>query len=584
MLSQNVAKTAVPSYYMIRTNLPHRKPQNQWEGVYYYSGITKRQRHLILLQRKREREAQMRSFNLSRASVLQTLERHAVEEKNGVTPVHIKLDLAVRLAQHGLYQQASPIVDELHRQRALHAGHYALLIDALGAPSVRQRILHCDAQCDPALTYKFLGDENGEERAQEAYRWFDMAITSMTMDCNAQGDAKKYSACLPQGTCAAAYTVNALMRTLLTCGYTHVAAIPEAVYDRMGSIGISPTISTYELVMLALALQGNTAEAESILSFLRAHHSEHITIESFNALLLGHREARQFDCCDAIWQELVDRRWPRASPLTAELYLRSIMDHANTPTSEPLQNFGNINVVEKKKVPLVLAQMDELGIPRTHLSRVLMDEVEDALRKFQIYKSRFYEWGRAVKQFDFIEFRRRNGWLYDLHLMKCTTKQIGPLRDFNDPDAVQAAVATVELPSFFNERPAWERPPLEDLLYVTTTKERNDDVRGGDIYCDDTRGLHDRSPTWMNEVPETRYDRLYGVSHPDIAKIGIRRHLNIEYVNRREVLERDAALMKKTLSSGRRLRHKVESSRTHRNAGSLPGATSTVAMAGPASR
>nr|6HIV_DH Chain DH, ms55 [Trypanosoma brucei brucei]6HIW_DH Chain DH, mS55 [Trypanosoma brucei brucei]6HIZ_DH Chain DH, mS55 [Trypanosoma brucei brucei]6SG9_DH Chain DH, mS55 (KRIPP8) [Trypanosoma brucei brucei]6SGB_DH Chain DH, mS55 (KRIPP8) [Trypanosoma brucei brucei]7PUA_DH Chain DH, mS55 [Trypanosoma brucei brucei]7PUB_DH Chain DH, mS55 [Trypanosoma brucei brucei] len=576
MLSQNVAKTTVPSYYMIRTNLPHRKPQNQWEGVYYYSGITKRQRHLILLHRKREREAHMRSFNISRASVLQRLEQLSGDRKQESLPPHVRLDLAVRLAQHGLYQQATPIVDELHHQKALHAGHYALLINALACPRLGQRILHCDAQCDPALTYKLLGDENGEERAQEAYRWFDLALTSLAVDCGGRTQPSHFVPYLPQGTAAASHITNALMRTLLTCGYTHVAAIPDSVYDRMGSMGISPTISTYELVMLALSLQGNMVEAESILSFLRSHHSEHITVESFNALLLGHREARQFDCCDAIWQELVDRRWPRASPLTAELYLRSIMDHANTPTSEPLQSFANINVVEKKKVPLVLAQMDELGVPRTHLSRVLMDEVEDSLRKFQTYRSRFYEWGRAVKQFDFIEFRRRNGWLYDLHLMKCTTKQVGPLRDFNDPDAVQGAVATAEIPAFFNERPAWERPPLEETLYVTTNKERYDDVRGGDIYYDDTRGLHDRSPTWMNEVPETRYDRLYGVNHPDIAKIGIRRHLNVEYVNRKEVVERDAALMKKTLSSGRRLRHRVESSRTHRNAGSLSGISSTA--------
>ncbi|KEG14906.1 hypothetical protein DQ04_00261050 [Trypanosoma grayi] len=567
MLSQNVAKTTVPSYYMIRTNLPQRKPLNQWEGVYYFSGITKRQRHLILLQRKRDREAHMRSFNTSRASVLQLAEAGTCQQHQQhalVTP-HAQLELAIRLAQHGLYQQASPIVDQLHQQRVLTAGQYCLLIDSLAAPRLAERILHCDAQCDPALTYKFLGDENGEERAQEAHRWFNMAFTALITACQQ----------LPQGTAAAAQLVNALMRTLLTCGYTHVTAVPDAVYDRMGTMGISPTISTYELVMLALSLQGNTQEAESVFSFLRRHHNEHVTVGSYNALLMGHREARQYDRCDAIWQELVDRRWPRANTLTAELYLRSIIDHAHTPTSEPLQCFGNINVVEKKKVPLVLAQMDELGIPRSHLSRPLMDEVEDALRKFRIYRARYYEWGRAVKQFDFIEFRRRHGWLYDLHLMKNTTKQVAPLRDFNQPDGAQVSVATVELPAFFNERQPWERPPLEDVLYVTNTRERYDDVRAGDIYYDDVRGLHDRSPTWMNEVPETRYDRLYGVNNPDIAKIGIRRHLDTEYVNRKEVIERDAALMKKNLSSGRRLRHKVEASRTHRNAAAMAGTPAT---------
>ncbi|RNF09130.1 hypothetical protein TraAM80_02389 [Trypanosoma rangeli] len=578
MLSQNVAKTTVPSYYMIRTNLPQRKPQNQWEGVYYFSGITKRQRHLVLLQRKREREAHMRMFSASCGNILRLFERGFQEQQQTVqapqlSSPHGQLDLAIRLAQHGLYQQASHIVDELHRRRALGVNHYGLLIDALAASCVGQRILHCSAQGDPALTYKLLGDENGEERAQEAHRWFDRAFALLTAECRMVCGGN----CPPQATAAATHLVNALMRTLLTCGYTHVTAVPDAVYDRMGMMGISPTISTYELVILALSLQGNMQEAESVFSFLRKHHNEHVTVGSFNALLLGHRECRQFDRCDAIWQELVDRRWPRANVLTAELYLRSIVDHSYTPTSEPLQRFGNINVVEKKKVPLVLAQMDDLGIPRAHLSRPLMDEVEDALRKFCIYKSRFYEWGRAVKQFNFIEFRRRNGWMYDLHLMKNTTKQVGPLRDFNHPDAAQVAAATVELPAFFNDRQAWERPPLEETLFVTETQERYDDVRSGDIYEDRTRSLHDRSPTWMNEVPETRYDRLYGVNHPDIAKIGIRRHLNAEYVNRKEIVERDAALMKKNLSSGRRLRRKVESSRTHRNAGSLSGSASTSA-------
>ncbi|ORC90097.1 uncharacterized protein TM35_000091470 [Trypanosoma theileri] len=559
MLSQNVAKSTVPSYYMIRTNLPQRKPLNQWEGVYYYSGISKRQRHLILLQRKRDREAHMRLFNFSRENVLRGLDANSKKQQQLATP-NTQLEFAIQLAQHGLYQEASLIVNELHQQRALCANQYVLFIDALAAPRLRERILHCDAQCDPTLTYKFIGDENGEERAQEAHRWFNMAFTSLDMECRSRGHH------IPQGTSTATHLVNALMRTLLTCGYTHVAAVPDAIYDRMGAMGISPTITTYELVMLALSLQGNTKEAESVFSFLRSHHNEHVTIGSFNALLLGHRECREYDRCDALWQELVDRRWPRACGLTAELYLRSIIDHSYTPTSAPLQRFGNINAVEKKKVPLVLAQMDDLGIPRTHLSRPLTDEVEDALRRFRLYRSRHYEWGRAVKQFDFIEFRRRNGWMYDLHLMKNTTKQVGPLRDPTQPDASQVAVATVELPAFFNDRPAWEQPPLAELLQVTETRERHDDVRAGDIYYDDTRSVHDRSPTWMNEVPETRYDRLYGVNQPDIAKIGIRRHLNTEYVNRAEVVERDAALMKKTRSSGRRLRQKVELARTHRNA------------------
>ncbi|CAM41799.1 conserved hypothetical protein [Leishmania braziliensis MHOM/BR/75/M2904] len=171
-------------------------------------------------------------------------------------------------------------------------------------------ILHSEAACDPALTFKLLGDNAGAERAAEAYRWYDMAMSALGHEC---GSFRLES------TPTASQLTNALMRTLMTCGYAHVKAIPNAVYDRMGVRGISPTASTYDLVVLALALTGNVAEAEDVFRFVRSRHAEHVTIRGYNALLLGNREARLFDRCDGLWQELVDLRFPRASPLTAEL-------------------------------------------------------------------------------------------------------------------------------------------------------------------------------------------------------------------------------------------------------------------------
>lgn len=640
MLSQNVARSTVPSYYMIRTNLPHRKPQNQWEGVYYFSGITRRQQHLILLQRKRERAAQVRAFNASCAALtarydlvsrgydmppasplIASAPAAAAAEGRSNPASHLPYEryaLAYQLAQHGLYREASVLVEGMHAAKELHMSQYIALIAALGADGMHTRVLHTRAMGDPTLTYKLMGDEDGEERASEAYRWYDMAMAQlelhsvrracadrsrtpphMSASSSATHAALTALSHVPAGveeranagalvpviagagagvatsaaphyrTAAATQLTNALMRTLLTCGYTHVRAIPDALYDRMGALGMSPTMQTYELVTLALCLQGNMPEAESVVRFLRHRCAGYArTTAAENALMLGYREARAFDQCDALWQQLIDSRWPRPNALTAELYLRSIVDHSYTPLSEPMRRFGEVNVVEKKKIPVVLSQMDELGIPRTHLSRPLMDEVEDALRKFSIYKSRFYEWGRAVKQFDFIEFRRRHGWLYDLHLMKNTTKSTPPMRDMNQPDSTLASVATMELPAFFHERQPWECEPLEEMRMVTRERERNEDVRAGDIYYDDTQSIHARRATWMNEVPQTRYDQLYGVNHPDVAKIGIRRHLDVEYVNRTEVLAHDAAMMRRTLSSGRRLRHRVEMARTHRNEGS----------------
>ncbi|KAK7195527.1 hypothetical protein NESM_000480700 [Novymonas esmeraldas] len=556
-LSQNVARTTVPSYYHIRTNLPQRKPQSQWEGVYYFSGITKRQQHVVLLQRKHEREVYLRGFNQRVAALRQQYAQH---QKTPLASSTERLALASALANCGMHAEASTFVDAMHHGKELRAMDYVHMIGSLRASELGTCILHSEAACDPALTFKLLGDNAGAERAAEAYRWYDMAMSAMGRECGGLQ---------PESTPAASQLSNALMRALMTCGYAHVKAIPAAVYDRMGARGISPTASTYEQVMLALALLGNTAEAEDIFRFLRHRHGDHVTVNSYNALLLGHREARVYDRCDGLWQELVDRRWPRASPLTAELYLRSVIDHSYTPTSEGLQRFGNVHVAEKKKVPLVLTQMDELGIPRTRLSGPLRDEVEDALRKFSIYRNRFYEWGRAVKQFDFIEFRRRHGWMYDLHLMKNTTTVLPPIRDPSQPDATMAGAAMMELPAFFTERHPWERDALESVLSVSRQRERMDDVRAGDIYYDDTRSIHERSSTWMNEVPETRYDQLYGINHPDVSKIGIRAHLDVEYTNRKEVMEKDAALVRKSMRRGRRLRHRVEAARTHRNAGSL---------------
>lgn len=685
MLTQNVAKATVPSYYMIRTNLPHRKPQNQWEGVYYFSGITKRQRHVILLQRKRERMLALQSYNAHRNHLLGVWEQLAgswdpssaaspwvttttttlptlpgstgssstppgtailpftgsgdglekMEQYLSQHPSHWNrvLQFSCQLAHAGLHQEAIQVLRGMeavatHRStsplpgqgsplsvphapmrhgggegRPLQATDYLRLLQHFPARRLEECILHTDAGGDPTLTYKLLADRGGNERAQDAYELFELGVSQLRNAATGAG----WSGTSFMASTIASQLMNHLMETLLTCGYRHVQGVSSTLYDRMGVLGIAPTATTYQHVITSLALMGDMRAAEDVHRFLCRYamrdtssasagpHAEkgglntyQVTttassstlaspvkeniIKSYDALLLGYREAKAFDKCDSIWEELYDRRWPRAAVSTAELYLRSVIDHSLTPVSEPLQRFGHLNVVAKKKVPVILAQMEELGIARGQLSRPLQDEVEDALRKYSLTPARFYEWGRAVKQFDFIEFRRRHGWMYDLHLMKNTTKMMPPVRDPSQDNTALAPAAVAELPAFFNDKHAWEKDPLEELMFVQQEKERVDDVRSGDIYYEERKPLHERSSTWMNEVPETRYDQLYGVSHPDLAKIGIRQHLQGEYANRKELLERDAALMRKTLARGRRLRHRAEVFRTHRqeSPGSIP--------------
>uniref|UniRef100_A0A0A9WYH2 Pentatricopeptide repeat-containing protein n=1 Tax=Lygus hesperus TaxID=30085 RepID=A0A0A9WYH2_LYGHE len=101
-------------------------------------------------------------------------------------------------------------------------------------------------------------------------------------------------------TSVASQLINALMSVLLTCGYSHVKAIANQLYDKMGVQALSPTMQTYEHVLLSLSLQGNMPEAEGVMRFLRHHHNRHLTIHSFNALMLGYRECKAFDSCDQL--------------------------------------------------------------------------------------------------------------------------------------------------------------------------------------------------------------------------------------------------------------------------------------------
>ena len=580
MLSQNVAKVTVPSYSHIRTSIPHRQAQFQWQGVFYFSGITKQRQNSILLSRKKAAQKALATLESQSSRLTQRFDAEFAAVafpqnpdasiSSGGTAIRITKPFTIarenaqewlffcsELCEHGLVDLASPIADHLHSSKCLSSADYAYLIASCAADKLAASILHSHAQNDPTLVLKLLADRRGADRAALARRLFTMA-----------NDVFGAS----EGAITAIH-FNALMKVLLTAGYDAASTVSGSLYDHMGNVGVQPNATTYERVLTSLALQGKISEAEHVLAFLQANCAEHVTIAHYNHLLAGYRESKMYDKCDQLWQEIYDRRWPRANILTAEIYLRSIVDHSYQAMSDPLSKMGNVNVVEKKKVPLVLSQMDELSLPRTLLSPPLLDEVEDALRKYSIYKHRFYEWGRATRQFNFIEYRRRHGWMQDLREMTPSTVQTTPFRSPEDrPDASYAPAAVAEVPSFFADRNTWDQPVLENLLTITSRRERMEDVRSGDFYYDEKKNIHDREVGWMQKNPETRYDQLYGMMNPDIPKIGIRRHLDSEYVNRADVIEKDASIVKKALTGGRRVRQKVEFSRTHRNSASSAGA------------
>jgi hypothetical protein len=287
--------------------------------------------------------------------------------------------------------------------------------------------------------------------------------------------------------------------------------------------------------------------------------------------MMGFRLAKVHDRCDALWGELVDRRWPRPTMAVAEEQLRNVIDLANTPMSDAhLQLEGQTNVLEKKRIPIILRDMRACGLERSALCPPLLHEVDMAMRAFQIPKSRFYEWGRAAKLFDFIDFRRKNGWTVDLPDVNIAQSSAPTLRPPGaDASDGIAPFATAELPGVFAERQPWEVPPLEGLLNITAPVEQMEDPRGGSEKMQITvKPVHERSTSWRSEVPQTRYDPLYGISQPNIPKLGIRRHLQAGEAaalgTDQDERARDANILRGALSSARRVRRSVERFKTHR--------------------
>jgi len=281
-----------------------------------------------------------------------------------------------------------------------------------------------------------------------------------------------------------------------------------------------------------------------------------------------------FDRVDELCAELVDRRTsPAPNVETAEEAIRSVVELANTPLSDAhLQFKHQTNVVERKRIPLILHQMESrLGIMRTQLSPPVLHEVEAALRQFSIYRHRFYEWGRAVKIFDFVEFRRKHGWLYDMKDISIPLTRAPSLRPMGatDPTIGIAPFASERLPQHLSERPSWERAPLADLFNRITTEESFEDTRAGaDKYRVVSRPVHERDPNWRSRVPQTRYDTLYGVSQPSMPTVGVRKHLagteSSALGTDEFARQRDASIVRRSMSRARRTRLAVETSRTHR--------------------
>ena len=542
---------------MFKNNMPTHSNISQYQPVFYFSGLSKFAQHQLLLSRKRRAQRTQRQFDTLRGSLIakdqNVLEGPKKMDGSGMATL---FHHTLMLNHYGLVDRAVPHISTLHHSKLLSPLDYALLIRSFSAEALRRCVCAANAQDDVVLSWKLVADHQGAERAHEARNVVDLCFDRFNskMSNNVAGSNDGFGST----------HIDALMSVYVTCGYESLCAVSAHLYDHMSTLRIPPTRHTYASVMLSLGLQGEVNEAQQVLSFLRDRCPEEIRIEHYNALLMGHRDSLEYEQCDQVWNSLVDSRHPKASVLTAELYLRSVVDHSYQKTATSQSRFSELTQIEKKKIPLILSQMETLGIPRQSLPPSLLDEVEDALRKYQIPKGRFYQWGRSIHQFNFIEFRRKMGWLYDIPEMVPTLHNAPP---FNKADLLGPATpfATVEAPSFMAERFEWEQNPLQDVLGVTTTKEKFEDTRNSEFYYEDTQKVHQRSDSYVQEMPHTRFAQLYGQANPNIPKIGIRRHLQQEYVNQQEVLQHDAHVMRSSLATARRIRQRAEVFSTHRS-------------------
>ena len=571
-----------PSFHGWFFRFPATDLQNQYRPVYYASGITKthfrqlQQAHRGRIQRCRATIEQQRAAALAtKAALVNATTTTATATSSstaaaGNSTASQLVDAAVRLAALGLPSDSSPLFLTLHQAQRLSGNDYARYIAALAAPDVFAHLHGGEANFDRAVTYKMMGDYGGSARANEAVSAFELACAALSA---------------PPSNVAARRTVdtaavtrqrqlllhNALMQTLLSCGYDNVRRVSGDVYDSIGVAGLAPTSATYRHVMTSLCLLANPDEANHVLTFLRAKCAAELDTGMFNTLMLGYREARAFDRVDELWAEMVDSRCPAPDVGSAEEVLRSIVELGNTPLSQQnLQMRGQTNVVERKRIPLVLHQMEQLGVLRAQLCPPVLHEVECALRQFSIYRSRFYEWGRAVKLFNFVDYRRKHGWLYDLPDISIPLSSAPQLRPYgSDVTSATAPFATETAPAHLAERPSWEQQPLAALFNRITTEEYNEDSRGGsEKYQTVHRPIHQRDPAWRSKVPQTRYDTLYGVSTPSMPTVGVRRHLSgtesAALGTDDAVAQKDASIVRRSLSKARRARITVERARTHR--------------------
>jgi hypothetical protein len=539
MAAPRISPLPVPSFTHFRWNLPLRgQAHEQWKAVYRHTGQSQASQRVDRLLEKRRVDAAEKTFREVRERLLG---QHAgsFATVNASTPVPGAVNHCAALNRYGLTDISAPLALDLARSGKLDTVAFADILESLAAPDVVTMLQQTETTFDLAEAMKRAADWSGNARARHAATLLDLAQASVAGGARAEH-------------------YNGLMAAYLTAGFNDASRVHGQVYDALGQHGVQPTARTYLLVMQALCLTGNPSEADSIFAYLKHRHAETVSLAMYETMLWGWLLDKQHDRVDAVWTELAQHRGALAPSIAAaETVMRSILTLAKTPLAEPHAQFGQWNHVERKRLVQFGETLPDHGIPANLLSRPMQIELHDAMRRFRLTGREYLQYTRAHHHFTFLDWRRRHNAIADVNEINPTVLHN---RSSNAPG--MAPAATAEVPSHLSTRPAWETMPLPETLNEMQQVEQLG--RGRERWSMQVNSLQERGPNWMSEVPETRYDKLYGLSKPKMSKLGVRRQLLGDGPDADDVRAHDRKIIGNTLQRARRVRLSVDRARTHR--------------------
>ena len=557
--------TSIPSHLSYRYLLPGKSRFEHWRGVYYQCRVSPQAYRRYKAHRQEGINAKIKAFR-SEISSLETLERelemphldHSMPADLVAWSLYKRLctcnDYGLLSSAMNHFQHIKDIDAESMKFKRLSSGNrsenriiipehaFPSLIRSFRAEKISKFYLEAYCDYDDTETIKKIGEFQGLERVDSASQVSEFSIAkiqenskSVTGDSILQIDI-----------------LNSLMEVMLTGGYHSCRQVFEQTYDSISlHSGLKPTLDTYLNVMRALCLCGNLKEAESIFSWLKLTLGPQglgNEIRPYNILLEGYRENKDYESTESLMKELLDSRFPTITPETAEIYLRTIIDRAYTPIAGDMSYYGQPYHAELKKIPLIMQRLATHGINISLLSPPVLFHVNDAFISYKVSDSLKYVWNRSSGQFDFLNMRRSAQYVDDVQELVSSGGMKG------NPQEKDQKGGTGQIPYYgrHGQKKSWEMLPSDSLFYQFHVEEQMRDTRMETKNTLVATDLYKRSPQWMHEVPQTRFDQLQSLNNIDFKTIGIRRHLNPDAPGNDESIMRDDQIYSSATTLGKK--------------------------------